>query len=177
MPRLSSGAVDSAGRPPSVDPAEATGPGQPESTWVLQQIEAMARSRAQGVPMTAEDLLARHPGIVAEAAIRLIYEEVCLRRESGEEVATSEVVGRFPQWKDELEILLDCDRLLRPLARVAALPEIGEDLGPFRLLAELGRGASGRTYLAAEPSLADRLVVLKVFSDEQDEHLSLARLQ
>ena len=57
------------------------------------------------------------------------------------------------------------------------LPEVGEDLGPFRLLAELGRGASGKTYLAAEPALADRLVVLKVISDDQEEHLSLARLQ
>ena len=43
--------------------------------------------------------------------------------------------------------------------------------------AELGRGASGRTYLASEPTLADRSVVLKVISDDQEEHLSLARLQ
>ena len=57
------------------------------------------------------------------------------------------------------------------------LPEVGEELGPFRLLAELGRGASGKTYLAAEPALADRLVVLKVIPDDQEEHLSLARLQ
>ena len=45
------------------------------------------------------------------------------------------------------------------------------------LRAELGRGASGRTYLATEPTLADRPVVLKVISDDQEEHLSLARLQ
>src|SRR5439155_14139911 len=67
--------------------------------------------------------------------------------------------------------------LLRPLSRVAVLPEVGEGLGAFRLIAELGRGASGKTYLAAEPALADRLVVLKVISDDQEEHLSLARLQ
>ena len=50
-------------------------------------------------------------------------------------------------------------------------------LGPFHLIAELGRGASGRTYLATEPALADRPVVLKVISDDQEEHLRLARLQ
>src|SRR5262249_58063506 len=59
----------------------------------------------------------------------------------------------------------------------AELPEVGQTLGPFLLRAELGRGASGRTYLASEPTLADRPVVLKVLSDDQEEHLSLARLQ
>ena len=127
--------------------------------------------------MSAERILAENPEIGGEDAVRLIYEEVCLRRESGQDVPTSEVLARYPRWKDELEVLLGCDRLLRPMSMIATLPEIGEELGPFRLLAELGRGASGRTYLAEEPALADRLVVLKVISDDQEEHLSLARLQ
>jgi serine/threonine protein kinase/tetratricopeptide (TPR) repeat protein len=137
----------------------------------------MATAWSRGERVTAEDLLARAPGLGDEAAIRLIYEEVCLRRDSGQEIATTEVVSRFPRWKDELEVLLGCDRMLRPFSRAAAFPETGENLGPFRLLSELGRGASGRTYLAEEPALAGRLVVLKVLSDDQDEHLSLARLQ
>ena len=128
-------------------------------------------------PSAQEEILASNPGLGEESAIRLIYEETCLRRESGQEVRTSEVLGRFPRWKDQLEVLLGCDRLLRPMSQVAVLPEVGEVLGPFRLLAELGRGASGKTYLAAEPALADRLVVLKVISDDQEEHLWLARLQ
>ena len=120
-------------------------------------------------------LLASHPGLGDEAAIRLIYEEVCLRRESGDEIATTEVVNRFPRWKDELEVLLGCDRMLRPFSRVAMFPNVGEDLGPFRLLAEIGHGACGKTYLAAEPALGNRLVVLKVIADDQEEHLSLAQ--
>jgi serine/threonine protein kinase/Tfp pilus assembly protein PilF len=140
-------------------------------------VDALAAAWARGEPKRADEILAEQPGIDDEAAIRLIYEEVCLRRESGQDVATSEVVGRFPRWKDQLEILLGCDRLLRPLSRPAVLPELGEQLGPFRLITELGRGASGRTYLAAEPALADRFVVLKVIPDDQEEHLSLARLQ
>jgi serine/threonine protein kinase/Flp pilus assembly protein TadD len=137
----------------------------------------MAAAWARGQRVTADEVLARHPGLSDEAAIRLIYEEVCLERESGHEVPTTEVINRFPRWSDKLEVLLGCDRMLRPLGRIAELPQIGEDLGPFRLLAELGRGASGKTYLAAEPGLADRLVVLKVIPDDQEEHLSLARLQ
>ncbi len=148
-----------------------------QSEWISRQVQAMASAWSRGQPVSAEDLLAPHPGLDDEAAIRLIYEEVCLRRESGEDVATTEIVNRFPRWKDELEVLLGCDRMLRPFSRAAMFPPVGEDLGPFRLLAELGRGASGKTYLAAEPGLGNRLVVLKVITDDQEEHLSLARLR
>jgi serine/threonine protein kinase len=47
----------------------------------------------------------------------------------------------------------------------------------FELTAELGRGASGRVYLARQRDLADRLVVLKVSADLAGEELSLAQLQ
>ena len=137
----------------------------------------MAAAWARGERIDVEEILKQHPDLKTEHAVRLVYEDLCLRREAGEDVSTAEVVSRFPQWRDELELLLDCDRLLGPLSRTAILPEVGEQLGPFRLLAELGRGASGKTYLAAEPALADRLVVLKIIPDDQEEHLSLARLQ
>jgi eukaryotic-like serine/threonine-protein kinase len=147
------------------------------SAWVSHQVQAMASAWARGERINVEEILERHPDLKTEHAVRLVYEDLCLRREAGEDVSTAEVVSRFPQWRDELELLLDCDRLLGPLSRTAILPEVGEQLGPFRLLAELGRGASGKTYLAAEPALADRLVVLKIITDDQEEHLSLARLQ
>lgn len=162
----------------SVRRAAAGGPdSRADSDWVARQVDAMVAAWRRGEPLEAEDLLARHPGLDDEAAVRLIYEEVCLRREAGHDVRTDEVVGRFPRWRDELELLLRCDRLLRPPDEGAAFPDVGESLGPFRLLAELGRGASGRTFLAVQPALADRPVVLKVIPSDQEEHLSLARLQ
>jgi eukaryotic-like serine/threonine-protein kinase len=171
---------DSACRAGKATFPEPTGPavaGGSDSTWISRQVQAMASAWSRGEHVSAEQLLAGHPTMGDEAAIRLIYEEVCLRRESGQEVATTEIVNRYPRWKDELEVLLGCDRMLRPFSRVAMFPSIGEELGPFRLLAELGRGASGKTYLAAEPALGNRLVVLKVITDDQEEHLSLARLR
>ena len=149
----------------------------PESEWVSHQVRAMTAAWERGEPITAQEVLNQYPGLSTQNAIRLVYEEVCLRREAGQEVLTAEVVNRFPQWKEELELLLSCDRLLWPLSRTPEFPEVGERLGPFRLLSELGQGASGKTYLAAEPALADRLVVLKVIPDDQEEHLSLARFQ
>ncbi|MBV8267030.1 MAG: tetratricopeptide repeat protein [Planctomycetaceae bacterium] len=174
MPATPSGASGRTTGAATIDGASAQ---SPESVWIARQVEAMVTAWGLGERLTAAEILERHPGLDPEAAIRLIYEEVCLCRESGQEVATAEVVRRFPQWKDELELVLGCDRLMRPPALAAAFPEVGDTLGPFRLRAELGRGASGRTYLASESALADRPVVVKVIPDEHDEHLSLARLQ
>jgi serine/threonine protein kinase len=56
-------------------------------------------------------------------------------------------------------------------------PREGDELAGFRLLAELGRGAEGRVFLATQTDLADRPVVLKVGPLQGGEHRSLARLQ
>jgi len=147
------------------------------SAWVVACTSERAEARRRGACPDLETLLARHPGLDDETSIRLIYEDVCSRREEGESVPTEEVLRRFPRFLPELRVLFDCDRLLRTTAGETDFPEVGEDIGPYQIVAELGRGGAGRTYLACEPSLADRLVVLKVVPDDQDEHLSLARLQ
>jgi tetratricopeptide (TPR) repeat protein len=158
--------------PRATGPSSSTSPG-----WASQQVAAMVDAWAAGNHVKADDLLAAHPGIDTESALRLIFEEVCLRRETGLEVDTTAVVGRYPQWGRELRALFDCERLLRPSGPVVALPEIGETLGPFLLRAELGRGASGRTFLATDSTLADRPVVVKVVPGDQVEHLALASLR
>src|ERR1700679_1704663 len=123
-------------QPLSWPPVPPTEPGADES-WIAREVDAMADAWSRGLRVLAGEIIDRHPGIADEAAVRLIYEEVSLRREAGEDVPTTEVVVRYARWKDELEVLLGCDRLLRPLAHVAELPEVGEHLGPFFLRAEL----------------------------------------
>jgi serine/threonine protein kinase len=56
-------------------------------------------------------------------------------------------------------------------------PAVGETVGEFRLLAALGRGVRGAVFLADQPSLANRPVVLKVTPRDGREHLSLAQLR
>jgi len=56
-------------------------------------------------------------------------------------------------------------------------PEVGDEQFGFHLLADLGRGAFGRVYLARQVSLADRLVVLKVGADLSDESQKLAQVE
>ena len=148
-----------------------------ESGWVSREVEALISAWGRGAAATAFDVLDGRADVDSESAIRLIYEETCLRRESGQHVGTDEVVARFPRWGTELRDLFECDRLISSPRDVARYPEPGEFLGPFLLLAELGRGRSGRTFLASDPTLADRPVVVKIIPDDQDEHLAVAQLQ
>jgi len=151
----------------------------PQTDPVTQLVEEFAAAWERGERPAAEVFLDRHPGlsIQPEAAIRLIYEEVCLRKGEGQKVCLSELIRRFPGWQTELEVLIDCDRLLGTVSGSPTYLVAGETLGEFRLVAELGRGARGQCFLAAQPSLSHRQVVLKVTSDDHVEHLSLARLQ
>lgn len=155
-------------------PASVTGDGL--SDWISLQVEAMASAWTRGEELTAAQLIERNPGLGREAAIRLVFEEIGLARDLGRPIDSQEVLARYPEWRGELEILLECDELLRGPPPIV-FPEVGESLGDFRIVGELGRGGAGRTYLAVQPSLASRPVALKVVPAANDEHLSLARLQ
>src|SRR5947209_1802701 len=76
-----------------------------------------------------------------------------------------------------LAVVLDCHRLLRNVDEPPKFPSAGQRLGEFRLLRELGRGGQGRVFLATQPSLSDRPLVVKLTAPTGQEHLSLARLQ
>ena len=179
---------------PTMTPLEAQGtgtdmdPGSPPGcsglTSAVDPVEALAERLAvemalaweQGQHPSAEEVLARHRELRdhPRAALRLIYEEICLREDSGQVVGPDEMLDRFPDWRDELEKLLLCHQVMGPPAE---FPEAGDVLAGFRLLAELGRGALGRVFLAAQTDLANRPVVLKLTPCGGEEHLTLARLQ
>jgi serine/threonine protein kinase/Flp pilus assembly protein TadD len=161
--------------PPSSDHAES--PANLEAL-VEELLEDLRRRWQAGERPLVEDFLSLHPELHEhpEAAAELIYEEVCLRQEYNVQGTPSDVVRRFPQWREPLRVLLNFHRLLGDGAP-PSFPAAGEALGEFELLAELGRGAHGRVYLASQPALAGRPVVLKLAPLGGREHLSLARLQ
>ncbi|WP_165243827.1 serine/threonine-protein kinase [Paludisphaera soli] len=68
-------------------------------------------------------------------------------------------------------------RASRPSGATVELPRPGEEVAGFRLIAELGRGAFARVFLAEEASLGGRHVALKISAAEGDEPQILARLQ
>jgi serine/threonine protein kinase/Flp pilus assembly protein TadD len=144
-----------------------------------EQVDEMVAAWRRGERPLAEEFLARNPELSDDAAIRLIYEEMCLRLELGMPVTSDDIARRFPQWREELDALLDFHHLIEanPPAALSEFPQVGALLAGFRLILELGRGAAGRVFLARQPSLADRPVVLKITRRGRDEHLTLARLQ
>jgi serine/threonine protein kinase/Flp pilus assembly protein TadD len=162
-------------------PTSAASAERPSTTDALVEEAArdLARRWRAGEQVGIEEYLDRYPELRAapRAAVELLFEEVCLREEAGLEVEEAELLRRFPAWAAEIRVLLDCQRLLDGGNRLARFPEVGDAFGDFRLLAELGRGAQGRVFLAAQPALADRQVVLKLVPAASVEHLSLARLQ
>ncbi len=152
------------------------------TTLAARLVEEMATSWRHRLPLRAEEVLRRHPELGADAdlAVRVIYEEVCQRREGGEQVCPEEILHRFPQWREQLARLMDRRWRLDPgntPTSPAPPPAPPPPPQEYRVLAELGHGAHGRVYLATQPALADRPVVLKVTSGFGQEHLSLARLQ
>lgn len=142
-------------------------------------LEQMAAAWRDGQPSAAERILAEHPELAASPnlAVRVIFEEVCLREESGQTVDDEELFRRFPQWRDALEVVLDCHHLLGQDPPAPQFPVAGQRLGELEMIRELGRGAVGRVFLAAQPSLSERLLVVKLTARTGSEHLSLARLQ
>lgn len=154
---------------------------EPESALALAQCLAdeLARRWAAGECPRTEQFLERYPQLVRypEAAIELIYEEICQVRLKDEAVEASVWLERFPEWRRHIETLLACHNLLENAGDDNWFPKPGETFGDFELLDEFGHGAHGRVYLARQPALADRPVVLKLASLAGQEHLSLARLQ
>jgi eukaryotic-like serine/threonine-protein kinase len=70
------------------------------------------------------------------------------------------------------------DHVAERLAEALAdMPVPGTDFLGFRLLAELGRGAFGRVYLAQQRDLASRYVALKISTSILGESQALAQLQ
>jgi serine/threonine protein kinase/tetratricopeptide (TPR) repeat protein len=170
-------AVDSSSLIPP-PPVQGLTPAAAESLATKLVGEMIQRWR-RGERLLPEDFLGQHPGLWdhPEAAADLIYEEICLRQEYGPVVPIEQVLGRFPQWRPQLEVLFECQRLLGPRRVAPQFPAVGEALGDFLLLAELGRGAQGRVFVASQLSLGDRTVVLKLMPCEAGEHLSQASLQ
>jgi serine/threonine protein kinase/Tfp pilus assembly protein PilF len=156
----------------------ATQNASPSSSLVGRLADDLARRWRAGERPLVEEYLRRYPALAADpkAAAELIYEELCLRQECGAEGTAEEFLARFPQWRPQLEVLVQCHDFLQPAA-APEFPAAGATFGEFHLLAELGRGAHGRVFLATQAALADRPVVLKLVPRSGQEHLALARLQ
>jgi serine/threonine protein kinase len=172
MPPSSTSPVDLAATL-HVEPSPESAAAEALSTQI---VEEMSQAWQRGERPTAADYVRQHPqlGDQREVVLRLVCEELCLRREAQVEIDTAGLANQFPQWRHEIEALLACQELIE--AEAPPKKALGK-LHDFHLLDQLGQGGQGQVYLATQPQLADRPVVVKVTSCRGEEHLSLARLQ
>jgi serine/threonine protein kinase/tetratricopeptide (TPR) repeat protein len=127
----------------------------------------------------AEDYL---DAVGPDEAVELIYHEFCRAELEGLTPSRQEFVQRFPAHRERLARLFGLlDVLDGPagpgLPARSELPETGDEIGPYRLLRELGRGSFARVFLAEQADLEDRLVVVKVSARGTAEPHLLARAQ
>lgn len=121
---------------------------------------------------------------------QLAFEEYRLRRRRGEDVTGAEiglkynVAGeRWPQMRlggDEAVVNQSASRRFSKsdLARLPVqYPVAGQTFAGFQLVTRIGEGAFSRVFLARQPDLASRLVVLKVTPLSTDESDRLASMQ
>ena len=104
-----------------------------------------------GSNILAEQWLDRHPDVKAkpEMAVLVIYEELCLREERGEQVDSAEFYERFPQYRDALSVVLSCHRLMH--SEPARLSRRRRGVRRIPVLRELGRGGAGRVFWRPNP--------------------------
>lgn len=128
-------------------------------------------------------VLAEHPDVAATraAVIDLALEDYCRRETAGEAIPPKTFARKFPRHAASILHLLQLRQFLdehgQELSQAAPTwPEVGDDWRGFQLLEELGRGARSRVYLAAQPAVGYRFVVLKVTPDSVTEANALGRL-
>jgi serine/threonine protein kinase len=143
-------------------------------------MDEFAARWARGVRVQAEEYLGRLRGRDPSDAIELIYHEFCLAEAAGLAPEPSAFLARFPAHRDRLTRLFGLHEGLSPSqlglwVEPEELPRSGDEIGPYRLLRELGRGAFARVFLAEQGDLDDRLVVLKVATRATPEPRLLAR--
>ena len=142
---------------------------------VSELLRADQRTRwLRGDRPPAEDYLARQPGLNADAALDLIYNEYVLREGLGEKPAAAEFIRRFPQYKDQLQRLFDLDHALladshpdstgATMAQtvppaVAEADAVPRAVGKYLVVAPLGRGGQADVYRAVHPGLRKDVVV------------------
>jgi eukaryotic-like serine/threonine-protein kinase len=152
------------------------------SSALLHEFKA---AREGGRAVAVEDYLYRLDPADSRGAIELIYQDYCLAEARGSKPEVADYLARFPQHEAALERLILLHSACPPslLARwiettpSSVPPEAGDEIGPYVLKRELGRGGFARVFLAEQTDLENRLVVLKVSKTMTREPWLLARVR
>jgi serine/threonine protein kinase/Flp pilus assembly protein TadD len=155
------------------------------SGWSVRRLVSEIKSQwLRGEPADARAVLTRHPELGSDksAVLDLAYEEYCLRRQAGTSPDPDEFCQRFPHYRTSLRRLIEAHHCVEAAELAAqdsevSWPEVGDSFLGFVLRRELGRGAFARVFLASEPELGNRSVVVKISRHGAVEAELLGRLK
>jgi serine/threonine protein kinase len=146
-------------------------------------IKADLRCRfLRGRRPTVNEYLEQFPPLreASERVVSLIYEEFCLREETGEHPDAETFCERYAPWRDSLALQLKYHELLSrvvvPTAPPSRFPEPGEHFQEFAIDSLLGKGGAARVYRARNDLLGGREVALKVSANRGQEPSIMGRL-
>ena len=134
---------------------------------------------------SAQQLLAEYPQLrdFPSCVVDLAYEEFCRSREAGRPIGATEFAGTFPDIEQSLYRVIEFDQILHEHPSLieevpeGRWPEVGDTFCDFELLEQIGRGALSRVFLARQPNLGQRQVVVKVCVRGEREADLLGQLQ
>lgn len=118
---------------------------------------------------------ARFKSVVLEVTL----EEYVRRSSAGQRVAPSEIAGQFPAYRTAIARQIEVYQFLEEssgLEEAAEWPEPGDGFLGLQLRELLGTGAFSKVFLATEPRIGDRQVVVKVCRGAREEAAFLGRL-
>jgi serine/threonine protein kinase/Tfp pilus assembly protein PilF len=152
------------------------------TSWFPSVLTGSRQSRQPALEAPSRTA-AINPEVAAEESLLLdrAYEEYCRRVEAGETIDTQVFCQQYPALRS-LRKLLEAHQFLEenpevlPTELPEGWPKPGQTFKGFALLRELGRGAFARVFLAVEPALGERLVVVKVSLLGTEEADTQARL-
>jgi serine/threonine protein kinase/predicted Zn-dependent protease len=167
-------------------------PAERPSAWLALLRAEMTLRWDERESVLVESYRDRYPDLDDQVVVALLYEEYCLREESGITPDPAEYDRRFPDLSSRLRRVLEIHDLVGGSASVPPttslgglggapsgpeFPVAGETIGGFWLVEEIGQGSFSRVFRGRERQLGDRPVALKVARSGSREPETLARLQ
>jgi serine/threonine protein kinase len=158
---------------------------EPATNTLRLMVDEIMDDWRSGSKPDAQAMLEKYPQLRDRhsLAIDLAYEEYCLREESGEAVDAKQFCNRFAHLRNSLARMLNMHRVLQstslglPKPEATDWPVVGQNWCGWKLLEELGRGGFSRVYLAEEPALGNRRVVVKCSTSGPAEAFTLGKLE
>ena len=155
----------------------------PESTAPESVVRQVIERWRGGAPPDAANFLLANPDVRdrKSLAMDLIYEEYCLRNEAGETLVPSTFCQKFPTYRQSLQRLIDVHQFLDAVPEGQEeqewkWPEPGDSVLGFKIIQKLGEGAIAKVYLAQQPELGQRWVVVKISRNGATEARLLGKL-